>query len=267
MQYTYKDKVFNTMTELASYLGLDISTVSKHFKRNGNFDTIGKLKNSEYKVGRIIGNKQIIAIKGKKAVIKCLNCGNVSTLTKPYIYAYCRKTDCSHCHIHKGSKYNNIEYKGVIYPTLTEFEKKTGYDRCTVIRHLKLYGNLDKLNQKRAFKHYKAGDIIHNVELIKFLKTNDKVRVKCLECGKTFTMHKINLYQSAKSKHRFRCKHCVKKNINYFQNKFIKPGREVKYKGKKYRSMHELARVLGVSPGKVIGQYHRHNGDLSRLRV
>lgn len=265
---TYKNKSFSSMTELANYLGLTISTVSKHLKRNGNLDTLGKSKNPKYKVGVIIGNKQIIVVDDKIITVKCLKCGNLYTFNKTRIAAICRREDCPNCHIRKGLKYRNIEYKGVIYPTLTEFEKKTGYDRRTAIKHLKLYGNLDKLDQKRIFIHYKRGDIINNVEFIKRLKDKDRVQVKCLKCGHKFSMHKINLYQHSKDTYTFRCKYCIKKNpSDSIKNRFAAPRREVEYKGKKYRSMRALARALGVSPGKVIGQYHRHNGDLSRLKV
>lgn len=265
---TYKNKSFSSMTELANYLGLKISTVSKHLKRNGNLDTIGKSKNPKYKAGVIIGNKQIIVVDDKIITVKCLKCGNLYTFNKTRIAAICKREDCPSCHVHGRLKYSNIEYKGVIYSTLTEFEKKTGYDRCTAIKHLKLYGNLDKLNQKHIFKHYKRGDIINNVEFIKRLKDKNKVQVKCLECGHRFSMCVVTLYRHSRDTYTFRCKYCTKKKASdSFKAKFVKPGLEVEYKGKKYRSMHALARALGISPGKVIGQYHRHNGDLSRLKV
>lgn len=55
---------------------------------------------------------------------------------------------------------------------------------------------------------------------------------------------------------------CYRKTAAYYSGR---RGKAIEYKGKIYKSMHELANTLGLHYSAVSKCYKRHNGDLSSL--
>lgn len=258
----YKGKEYDSLTEVSKVSGMTLSSVSRHLTRNGNLDTLGKYR--EDKESRLlnlcINNKKVIKVNGNKVTIKCLKCGEEYTISKSYASRYMKEGKCKNCESDNRTIYHNIEYKGQIYKTIKELCEKTGEKVGTVGLHLRKYGYLSKLHSSRKHNNYVVGMIIANKQILKISKNSFKV--KCLNCGKVYKLTRLSIYTMKKD--RKTCRYCNIRNRRKINNNF---GYRIEFRGKIYPSLNALARAFNVSPGKVIGQYQRHNGDLSKLRV